>query len=81
MASVHESFAIHHAYALATLRILAFEILSTLKPATEPSLRFFSISVPPTFVSPRSRKKSHRQNWRVILAEWEVRQSCCPAKV
>lgn len=79
IARVHASFAIHHAYALATFLERVLEILPTSKLATS-SFRFFNTSVPPTPVSPRSRKKSHKQNCRVMVYEWEVLQSCWATK-
>jgi len=75
-----QSFATHHAYAFATLRILVKEISLASKPSPS-SFKFLRTSAPPTEASPRSRKKSHRQNCSVILYEWEVRQRCWPRNV
>ena len=73
IANVHASFAIHHAYARATFLSRVDEIpppplpTSNFLPPSSSSRRFLSTSAPPTFVSPRSRRKSHKQNWSVIL--------------
>lgn len=64
--SATQSFAAHHAYAFATLRILVEEISLASKPSPL-SFKFLRTSAPPTEASPRSRKKSHRQNCSVIL--------------
>ncbi|PIL35588.1 hypothetical protein GSI_02316 [Ganoderma sinense ZZ0214-1] len=80
IASVQQSLAIHQPNARATLRMRVDEMDLTLKPARSSSSRFLRISAPPTVVSPISRRKSQRQNWNVILCEWERRQSCWPTR-
>lgn len=76
---MQQSLAIHHPYALATFRSLAGETLLTSNPASSP--RFLTTSAPPTAVSPRSRRKSHKQNCSVIRCACDARQSCCPTSV
>ena len=60
------SFAIHHAYILAKFSILVTIFGDVLNSGTSSSARP-CISGPPTLVSPRLRRKSHRQNCSVIL--------------
>lgn len=63
IASDAESLATHHPYAFATFSILVLDILFVSNPSS--SSRF--IFLPPTLFSPRSLRKSHKQNWIVTL--------------